>query len=193
MLTAQQAATGAKTCTVSAASRIGKNFRNRRRIDDSTLFDGHDLIMQLSHCRDLDSGLPPYRCLPAGNYSVTWIFSASFLPQGPIQADVAQSSCRNPDHFVNCPKFDHSLLKMVTTRTKWSTSAASGWPRGSSLVVQVSGGALTRTSSVASSIKIKSNFFGEIGSTQFLEQGSRPALFFFFVFCSKYFRVKSSL
>ena len=48
----------------------------------------------------------------------------------------------------------------------------------SSLVVQVSGGALTRTSSVASSIKIKSKFFGEIGSTQFLEQGFVPCSFF---------------
>ena len=45
-------------------------------------------------------------------------------------------------------------------------------------MVQVSGGALTRTSSVASSIKIKSKFFGEIGSTQFLEQGFRPCSFF---------------
>jgi len=45
-------------------------------------------------------------------------------------------------------------------------------------VVQVSGGALTRTSSVNPAIKIKSKFFGEIGSTQFLEQGSAPCSFF---------------
>jgi hypothetical protein len=45
-------------------------------------------------------------------------------------------------------------------------------------VVQVSGGALTRTSSVAPSIKDKSQLFGEIGSTQFLERGFGPALFF---------------
>ena len=53
-------------------------------------------------------------------------------------------------------------------------------------MVQVSGGALARTSSVAPSTNIKSNFFGEIGSTQFLEQGLRPALFFsrFFLRCS---------
>jgi hypothetical protein len=44
-------------------------------------------------------------------------------------------------------------------------------------VVQVSGGALARTSSVNPSIKIKSNL-REKGSTQFLEQGFRPALFF---------------
>jgi hypothetical protein len=43
-------------------------------------------------------------------------------------------------------------------------------------VVQVSGGALARTSSVNPSIKIKSNLRAK-GSTQFLEQGFRPALF----------------
>ena len=50
-------------------------------------------------------------------------------------------------------------------------------------MVQVSGGALARTSSVAPSIKIKSNLCGEIGSTQFLEQGFAPCSFFsrFFV------------
>ena len=44
-------------------------------------------------------------------------------------------------------------------------------------MVQVSGGALARSSSVNPSIKIKSNL-REKGSTQFLEQGFRPALFF---------------
>jgi hypothetical protein len=44
-------------------------------------------------------------------------------------------------------------------------------------VVQVSGGALTRTSSVAPSIKIKSKY-REKGSTQFLEQGFIALLFF---------------
>ena len=45
-------------------------------------------------------------------------------------------------------------------------------------MVQVSGGTLTRTSSVASSNKSKSKSSGETGSTQFLEQGFCPALFF---------------
>jgi hypothetical protein len=45
-------------------------------------------------------------------------------------------------------------------------------------VVQVSGGALARTSSVAPSIKDKSKHFGDKGSTQFSEQGCGPALFF---------------
>src|SRR3954471_12810208 len=67
---------------------------------------------------------------------------------------------------------------MVTSRNRSVTSAGSGWPQGRSLVVQVSGGALTRTSSVAPSSKDKSQSFGEIGSTQFLERGFGPALFF---------------
>src|SRR3954462_13744784 len=64
-------------------------------------------------------------------------------------------------HFAKCSKIEQSLPQIVTRRKKWSTSACSGWPRGFSLVVQVSGGALTRTSSVAPSIKIKSNFSGK--------------------------------
>jgi hypothetical protein len=74
--------------------------------------------------------------------------------------------------------FEQSLLKLMTSRKRWSTTTTSGWPQGRSLVVQVSGGALTRTSGVAPSIKIKSKFFGEIGSTQFLSR-ARALLFFF--------------
>jgi hemoglobin-like flavoprotein len=48
------------------------------------------------------------------------------------------------------------------------------------LVVQVSGGTLTRTSSVTPPIKTKSESAGKIGSTQFLEQGSPPCSFFGF-------------
>jgi hypothetical protein len=44
-------------------------------------------------------------------------------------------------------------------------------------VVQVSGGALARKSSVAPSIKIKSNFSGKLRVDTFLEQGQGPALF----------------
>ena len=48
-------------------------------------------------------------------------------------------------------------------------------------MVQVSGGALTRKSSVAPSIK-NNHRYGKIGSTQFLEQGSQsPALFLLFI------------
>ena len=67
---------------------------------------------------------------------------------------------------------------MVTRRKKWSTSLVSGWPKGSSLVVQVSGGALARISSVAPSIKIKSNFRGyKRVDTIFRAGPHRPALF----------------
>jgi hypothetical protein len=45
-------------------------------------------------------------------------------------------------------------------------------------VVQVSGGALARTKQRRPVNQDQIHFFGEIGSTQFLEQGLRPALFF---------------
>ena len=48
-----------------------------------------------------------------------------------------------------------------------------------SLVVQVSGGALTRTSSVASTIKIKSKFSRKLRVDTIFEQGSEPCSFFF--------------
>jgi hypothetical protein len=40
MLTAQQAATGARICMASAVRTIGRKFRNRRRIDHSTFSNG---------------------------------------------------------------------------------------------------------------------------------------------------------
>jgi hypothetical protein len=46
-------------------------------------------------------------------------------------------------------------------------------------VVQVSGGALTRTSSVAPPNQDQIQLSREIGSTQFLEQGNSPCSFFF--------------
>ena len=47
-----------------------------------------------------------------------------------------------------------------------------------SLVVQVSGGALTRTSSVASTIKIKSHLSRKLRVDTIFEQGSEPCSFF---------------
>src|SRR5437868_13405647 len=89
---------------------------------------------------------------------------------------------RNLDHFAKCSKFEQSLPQIVTRRKKWATSAGSGWPRGFSLVVQGSGGALTRTSSVAPSIKIKSNFRGNMVDTIF-GAGLAPCSFFWTKSC----------
>jgi hypothetical protein len=86
---------------------------------------------------------------------------------------------RIPNHFAGCSNFEQSLPKMVTKRKRWSTSAGSGWPQGRSLVVQVSGGALARTSSVNPSIKIKSNFRGNRVDTIF-RAGLLALLFFCF-------------
>jgi hypothetical protein len=75
-------------------------------------------------------------------------------------------------------KFEHSLPKMMTRPERWSTNPASGSLEGGSLVVQVSGGTLTRTSSVTPPNQQQIRIRGKTGSTQFLEQGKRPALFF---------------
>lgn len=37
---------------------------------------------------------------------------------------------RNPDHFAYCSNFEQSLLKLVTRRKRWSTTAFSGRPQG---------------------------------------------------------------
>ena len=135
-------------------------------------------------CSDSRAGIPfedPNR-RRAGMPRVYLHFPAVFRSWFVVRRLIAPMGCnrqwRNPNHFANCSNFEQSLLKMVTRRRKWSTSAGSGWPRGSSLVVQVSGGALARTSSVAPSIKNQIQIFGEIGSTQLLEQGWCLALFF---------------
>jgi hypothetical protein len=39
MLAAQQAAIGARICTITAIRTIGRNFRNRRRINEPTFSD----------------------------------------------------------------------------------------------------------------------------------------------------------
>jgi hypothetical protein len=84
-----------------------------------------------------------------------------YLARNPSSALSRNPGWRNSDHFVGCSNFEQSLLKMMTRRKRWSNSAGSDSPQGLSLVVQVSGGALARTSSVAPSIKIKSNFSGK--------------------------------
>src|SRR6478735_6017809 len=84
-----------------------------------------------------------------------------------------------PNHFAECWNFEQRLPKMVTRQKRSSTNSSSGWPRGSSLVVQVSGGALTRTSSVASTIKIKSKFSRKLRVDTIFGAGLSALLFFF--------------
>jgi hypothetical protein len=67
---------------------------------------------------------------------------------------------------------------MMTRRKRWSNSASSDSPQGLSLVVQVSGGALARTSSVAPSIKIKSKFSGKLRVDTIFRAGLLALLFF---------------
>src|SRR5437763_11157721 len=125
----------------------------------------------------------------AAGYSAIWKPEVKMGEGVPIWTKWLLSNCwwRNLNHFAKCSKFEQPLHQIVTRREKWSTSAGSGWPRGFSLVVQVSGGALTRTSSVAPSIKIKSNFRGNrvdtifgagLAPCSFFEQRPPPCSFF---------------
>ena len=85
--------------------------------------------------------------------------------------------CRNSIHFTTCCNFEQSLPKWVTCHEFWSTNPALR------LIVRSSGGPSLGRSPGAHKQRRPVNqdqiqFFGEIGSTQFSEQGSRPALFF---------------
>ena len=95
------------------------------------------------------------RAASAGN-----LLALTILPQSarPPSRTLRRRSIRN--HYENCSKFEQSLPKMMTRQQNgleyWLRLA-----RGSSLVVQVSGGALARRSSVAPPIKIKSRIAGK--------------------------------
>jgi hypothetical protein len=52
------------------------------------------------------------------------------LPTAGSTAPICNRRWRIPNHFADCCNFEQSLLKMVTRRKRWSTSAGSGWPRG---------------------------------------------------------------
>jgi len=84
----------------------------------------------------------------------------------------------NSNHFLICVKFEHSLPKMMTRQERWSTTLASGSPKGRGLVVQVAGGTLTRKSSVTPPINTKSEFAGKQGRHNFWSRACSPALFF---------------
>jgi hypothetical protein len=147
--------------------------------------------MGVNFCRDFEAHVDRllWGDTSGWNYSVQWNpaiadyqtrFPVHFCTCVTVNSRQFEYNRRwlNLNHFEKCSNFEQSLLKMVTRRKRWSTSPGSGWPEGRSLVVQVSGGALARTSSVNPPTKIKSNFCREIGSTHHFEQGLRPALFF---------------
>jgi hemoglobin-like flavoprotein len=86
--------------------------------------------------------------------------------------------------------FEHSLLKMVTKQKSWSTTTASGWPQGHSLVVQVSGGTLARISGVNPPNQDQIEFCGIKGRHNFWSRAWRPALFSFVAFRAKWLPVR---
>jgi hypothetical protein len=69
-------------------------------------------------------------------------------------------SARKPRYFARNMKFEFLFQKIVTKQKRWATNPNCRQPSGQSLVVQVSGGALTRTSGVTPSINDKSDHSG---------------------------------
>jgi hypothetical protein len=116
------------------------------------------------------------RCYCAASFSIS-SEAPTFIPRCESPVGDATPGWRNPDHFADCSNFEQSLLKMVTRRKRWSTSAGSGWPQGKSGGPSL-GRSPARTSSVNPSNQDQIQIFGEIGSTQFLEQGFPPCSFF---------------
>ena len=155
MLAAQHAPIGAKICTTRAIRTTGKKFFSRLRIANPSASDLITLRVRSRY------PVPDFILHGCGNKPATAVYQgppATFLPTPGSGPPICNQQWLVPNHYSDCSNFEQSLPKMVTRRKRWSTSAGSGWPKGRSLVVQVSGGALTRTSSVASSIKIKPNF-----------------------------------
>lgn len=50
------------------------------------------------------------------------------LPGTPAARKIIARKWRNPNHFANCLNFEQSLLKLMTRRKRWSTTAGSGRP-----------------------------------------------------------------
>ena len=100
----------------------------------------------------------------------------------PNRADFAGFSIEKPRKFIRfgkCQNFEHSLPKMMTSGERSATNSASDYPQGNSLVVQVSGGAPGAHKQRRPVNQDQIQVCGEIGSTQFLEQGFVPCSFFF--------------
>jgi len=180
MLAAQHAAIGATICTIRASRMIGNNFRKYRRITTTTSWRpltkhaGRGVsrscgvrfrLTRREYFRNLGTSRASRSRSPLPWFPQARLFQP-LQPPTPIPNAVScipgmQPNRQNREHFANCSNFEQWLPKLVTRRKRWSTSAASDQPQGCSLVVQVSGGALARTSSVAPSIKIKSKFSGK--------------------------------
>ena len=160
MLAAQHAPIGAKICTISAIRTMGRKFFSRRIANPSASeLNHHESPKSRSGSRNY---VAASRSKPGEKRCILKLSGGTlreYQVSGVLRLN-PQPSLQNADHFAECWNFEQRLLKMVTRRKRWSTNSGSGWPRGSSLVVQVSGGALTRTSSVASSIRSNPTFRG---------------------------------
>ena len=80
------------------------------------------------------------------------------------------------EHFPECRYFEQSLPKKMTRQKSWSTNLGPGF-RKERLVVQVSGGALTRISSVARQPISNSNRENRVDT---ISRAGHATLLFFF-------------
>ena len=129
MLAAQHAPIGAKICTSRAIRTIGRKFFSRLRITEPS---EAELITLRVRSRDQVPGFIFTCC--GNNPAASGVTGPSGrLPNYPgrlLSRRVCNRQWRIPNHFADCWNFEQSLLKMVTRRKRWSTSAGSGWPRG---------------------------------------------------------------
>ena len=102
----------------------------------------------------------------------------TLLPKTRTPAVRCNHEWRNTNHFAECSNFEQSLLKLMTKRKRWSTSELSGWPQrhksGGPSLGRNPGAHKQRRPVNQDQIHI----CGEIGSTQFSEQGFAPCSFF---------------
>jgi hypothetical protein len=175
MAAAQQAATGAKICTISAIRTIGRYFCKRRRIREASTrmirtnhrgasesrSAGTQRLGKTSDRRTIFPCRVEITLLPRGFCPSEDFITPYYITSLRFCAYKCSSGWRISNHFEICTKFEQSLPKMVTKPKSWSTTTGSGLPVGQSLVVQVSGGTLARKSSVAPPINTKSKFAGK--------------------------------
>ena len=101
-----------------AASGRQPNIASPRRLDHGTGSPRASMPEFLRHAR----GDPP---------KPRHAFLRPSKPLLPYRDAICAARCnlggwRNPNHFASCSNFEQSLLKMVTRRKRWSTSAGSG-------------------------------------------------------------------
>ena len=98
-------------------------------------FRRHDLITRKSEVEIRFAGYilraaGNNRPLPVSSRDPSRIARSPYYPETRFACRACNRQWRNPNHFANCSNFEQSLLKLMTSRKRWSTTAGSGWPQG---------------------------------------------------------------